>query len=65
MRIETVYILKSLFAVRTPHAVFMYEFMLLCTLMPSIHNLKCTDSALQLYMFQRPKVNIGGFKVKC
>jgi len=42
MSIET-YILKSLFAVRTPHTVFTFVFVLLCyecTLMPSRHNLK-------------------------
>jgi len=46
MSIETVYILKSLFAVRTPHTVFTFVFMLLCyecTLMPSRHNLKYID----------------------
>ena len=27
--------------------------------------LKYIDWTVQLYMFQRPKVNIGGFTVKC
>jgi len=46
MSMETVYILKLLFAVRTPHTVFTFVFMLLCyecALMPSRHNLKYID----------------------
>jgi len=41
-----VYILKLMFAVRTPHTVFMFVFMLLyyeCTLMPSVHSLQYVD----------------------
>ena len=62
------YILKSLFAVRTPHTVFTYVFMLLCyecTLMPSRCYLKYMDWTVHLYVFQHKKVNIGGFIVKC
>jgi len=43
MSIEMVYNLKSLFAVRTPHTVFTFVFMLLCyecSLMPSRHIFK-------------------------
>ena len=68
MSIEAVYILKSLFAVRTPHTVFTFVFVLLCnecTLMPSRHNLQYIDWTMHLYMFQCPKVNTGGFTVKC
>jgi len=49
--IKMVNILKSLFAVRTPHTVFTYVFMLLCyecTLMPLIRNLNTLNSATLL-----------------
>jgi len=55
MDIGTVYILKSLFAVRTPHIIFTFVFMLLCyecTLMPSRHNLQyieqCTSTCFSI-----------------
>ena len=31
--------------------------------MPSRHDLKYIDGTVHLYMFQHPKVNIGGFTV--
>ena len=65
MSIKMVYILKSLFAVRTPHTVFTFVFMFLCyecTLMPSRHSLKYIDWTMHLYMFQHQKVKIGGLQ---
>ena len=63
-----IYILKSLSAVRTPHTVFTFVFMLLCykcTLMPSSHNRKYIFWTMHLYMFHCPKDLQSAVNIVC